>query len=370
MKKITLLVVSCLLLFACSDDDVKSSKGELKLTGTILSPKSSFPISRAKVQVFDGDILIAEKVSDALGAFEIDNLPKGELTIELSKGKFKRELAIHLLSDYQLTSTESNLDIFPRIAVVTGYFDEIEQVLINIGLVNPLTDEPLFDIIDGNGTGRFAAHNHQQHNRQIGVARSASSMPSNVDFSFQTLLNSPDLLDDYDIIFLNCGANETFAADPVASANLAAFIENGGIVYATDWMFKYVQSMFDATDYVAFSQPQKAGNSLSANAQVLNADLQAWLEAQGVTVDPYVVINDFLSSWQMIDTYNPTNVMGWLNADVTYGGAAVSGKSLAVTFQYGSGGVFYSSFHTHGNEDEDDALVQIMNYFVFELSEL
>ncbi len=370
MRKITLLLVFCIFSMACSDDnETGNSGGDLKLTGTIMSPNNTFPISRATVKVSKDGTIISQTTANALGQFEIDDLPHGNLTVELSKGKFRKEILIDMTADYELQSAERNLDIFPSIAVVTGSYDHIEEVLINIGLVNPLTDEPLFDIIDGFDVNRPSSSDHHQ-GRTHHAGRAVSSMPSNVDFGFNDLLNDPDLMDNYDIIFLNCGASESLANDPVATANLEAFVANGGIIYATDWMFKYLQSSFDSEDYLTFAQPEKRGTSLSADAQVFNADLLAWLQAQGIDADPTVEITDFISSWQMVDTFNSDNVMSWLVADVVYDNVSVSDKPLAFTFQHGQGGVFYSSFHTHGDDPSQDAIVQMMNYFVFELAAL
>ena len=128
MRKITLILVFCILAFGCSDDNSGNAGGDLKLSGTIMSPNHTFPISRAAVKVFKDGSVISQTTADALGHFEITNLPEGTLTVELSKGKFKKEVVIEMEADYELDMAERNLDIFPRIAVVTGSFDEIEQV--------------------------------------------------------------------------------------------------------------------------------------------------------------------------------------------------------------------------------------------------
>jgi hypothetical protein len=44
----------------------------------------------------------------------------------------------------------TRIETLPNIAVVTGEYDNIESVLYSIGLFNPITGAPLFDIIDGN----------------------------------------------------------------------------------------------------------------------------------------------------------------------------------------------------------------------------
>src|SRR5690606_32573709 len=97
--------------------------------------------------------------------------------------------------DYDLQLTEGELDIFPSIAVVTGSYDNIEQVLVGIGVVNPLTNEPAFDIINGSSSGNRAAHFHGPRDGQ--VAGRSTSLPSNVDFNFNDLLHDSDLLDNY-----------------------------------------------------------------------------------------------------------------------------------------------------------------------------
>ncbi|HLA54919.1 MAG TPA: carboxypeptidase-like regulatory domain-containing protein [Flavobacterium sp.] len=373
MKKITttlILIVFGLGLFSCSkDDDQNSGAGTLKLSGKVMSPNNSFPIPRAKVKVYNGSELIAEKTTDALGAFTVEHLPEGNLTVELSKGKFTREVQVSLHADYELPTTERSLDTFPHMAVVTGYYDAIEDILFNIGIVDPVTGAPAFDIIDGQ-TGRPSIASRQAHGHGDIVGRSSTLAP-NVTFSVSQLLHDTTMLSTYDILFLDCGGNDTVTGDAVAMANLKTFIENGGIVYATDWTYTYIQSMFPANDYMSFSTPEKGGDSLTADVAVTNADLTTWLEGQGITVTPTVQINGFLTAWQMIDTFNPANVDDWVVANsVQYDGVTVNNKALAFTFNYGCGGVFYSSFHTHGNNTSEVTIEQMMDYFIFELSAL
>jgi hypothetical protein len=371
MKKITtaLLIVFSVIFLSCSkDDDSNANMGDLTLSGKVMSPNNSFPIPRAKVKVFRGETLIAEQTSDAIGNFSVPNLPKGELNVELSKGKFKRNLQIDMTADYELQSMERNLDVFPNMLVVTGYWDAIEDVLVDVGIVDPLTGVPAFDVVSGT-TGRPAPHGQHIHNGQ--VAQRTGNVPSNVTFSFHDLLTDTALLSSYDIIFLNCGANDDFTADPVAVANLKTFIENGGIVYATDFTYEYLQAMFPNGDYLTFSTPEKAGNSVTANVQISDPNLLAWLQNQGIVVNPTVEINGFLPAWQMVDSFNAANVSDWVVADqVTYANTTFTNKALSFTYSYGCGGVFYSSFHTHGNNTSESTIEEMMNYFVFELSDL
>lgn len=376
MKTKLVVFVFLFTLLSCSKDDSStqdSTEGILKISGKVMAPNSNFPISKAKVTVTKNGAVIAEKTTDAIGNFEIDKLPAGNLEVLLSKGDFKRTITVNLQSNYQLTEAERSLNVFPKIAVVRGSWDEIEQVLVNIGLVNPLTNQPAFDIVPGKTSDyRLSEPTQGAHNHGGAVAyRNANSLPANVTFTFYDLLHDTTLLNSYDVIFLNCGARETYVTDTVAMNNLKAYVQNGGILYATDYMYKYIKVMFEESQYLTFSTPEKAGNSLVANATILNSDLAAWLTNQDINVDPTVQINGFLSAWQMVDTHNATNVTSWLSAQsVTYSNTVYTNKSLAFTFQYGSGGVFYSSFHTHGNDPSEATIAQMMNYFIFELSSL
>ena len=368
IKLYLLLIAVAVIGISCSEDNEHSGlNGTLKLSGTVMAPNNLFPISRAHIKVSKDGTALTEATADALGSFTITNLPSGMLSVELSKGKFKREIMLDLESDYELQPLERNLDVFPNIAVVTGNYDQIEEILMNIGVVDPDTGAPAFDIVAGTPSdGRQS----DSHGGKSTVARSAA-LPPNTTFNFNTLIHDSALLAQYDIIFLNCGGKEDYANDPVALQNLKTYIENGGIVYATDWMFKYVRGMFDESDYLHFALPEKTGSSLSSNCTIENSDLVARLENQGVTVTPAIPVNGFLGSWQMVDNFNTENVTSWLIADsVTYAGITLPGKSLAFTFQYGDGGVFYSSFHTHGNDAAEAAITQLMYYFIFELSGL
>lgn len=371
-QKITSLIVLvfALSIFSCSkDDDHNSGTGVLKISGQVMSPNNAFPIPKAKVRVYHGSELIAEQTTDALGTFTVAHLPEGTLRVELSKGKFTRDVTVDLHNDYELLSAERNLDTFPHMAVVTGNYDAIEDILFNIGIVDPDTGAPAFDILDG-WAGRYAQPASSEAHRHGESAGRSSTLAPNVTFTVSQLLHDTTMLATYDIIFLNCGGQYNVTEDAEAMTNLKSFIENGGIVYATDWSYKYLNAMFP-TDYLTFATPEKGGDSMSAEVAIDNADLTTWLEAQGITVTPTVEINGFLPAWQMVGSFNEANVDDWVIANsVDYDGVNYTDKALAFTYNYGCGGVFYSSFHTHGNNTSEATIEQMMDYFIFELSDL
>ena len=364
MKKITALLVLVVgfTLYSCSDDDQNSGGGDLKISGQVMSPNNDFPISRAVVKVFEGQELIAQKTTDALGNFTVEDLPEGQYTVVLSKGKFTRTLAVDLQQDYTLDVAQRNFDTFPKIGVMLGTYDQIEEILFGIGVVDD-TGAPAFDIIDGSSARGMADDRGHQ------VAARNLNLEPNVAFSIAELLHSPEMLAEYDILFFNCNSQQTLAQDAEAMNNLKTFVENGGIIYATDWMYKYIQSMFPQ-GYLNFAA-HHGGNGGSVVATLGSTDLENWLEAQGISVTPTVTVDGFLGGWQMVDSFNDDLVDGWVIApEVYYSGGNVYDKPLAYTFGYGCGGVFYSSFHTHGNYSASAAIDQMMAYFVFELSGL
>ena len=81
------------------------------------------------------------------------------------------------------------LDGIPNIGVVTGAYDTIESILYDIGLVNPITGNPLFNIIDGEDFNRLSSsHMHQSNSNQR--TSENSQVDPNVDFTFDELLDN------------------------------------------------------------------------------------------------------------------------------------------------------------------------------------
>lgn len=129
---------------------------------------------------------------------------------------------------------ESSAEV-PRIAVVTGDFDRIEDVLAKTGLgqidavgrLVPGTEA--FDLYDGN--------------LSFGEEKPA----------FSTLLedrgDGRPKLNNYDILFLNCGVYELASigidpANPDLISALRTFVHSGGRFYVTDQSYDYIEQAF------------------------------------------------------------------------------------------------------------------------------
>jgi len=371
MKKSVLLLLIIIFNLSCSKEQTNTSSGDYSITGKFVTPNGLDAVSKASVKLYKDGALIQEAITDSEGNFMLNNLSKDSYDLSISKGQFRTSTSVDL-SDLidALTFDLDSLPIneLPSIAVVTGSFDHIEEVLYNIGLVDPVTDEPLFDIIDGNDVAERSAH-HGHHQSTNTAQRTNPMLEPNVDFGFGDFIEDPDLLDNYDIIFLNCGLNETKTD---FSGNLTDYVNNGGLMYATDWAYKYLNDITaDGTQYMSFYDPYKSGDSVSTEAQILNQDLIDWI-AFNFNIDipnATVTIDEFLPGWQVVDTYDSSTVLPWLYGPVEYDGISES-KHLAYTFLHGDGGVLYSSFHTENNTSDATTVERLMQYMVFELADM
>jgi len=375
MKSLLLSLLIVLTLFSCSKDDNSSAEEEFELTGKFLAPNDFDPISNARVRAYQNNELKSETRTDAQGNYSL-SVARGDYTLKINKGKFKTERNINV--DNNLDIETLSVETLPNIAVVTGSYDNIESVLYSIGLVNPVTQEPLFDIIDGvNPLDRQGLNQDTKHQHgHVGLHRNDPNplLQPNVDFDLEDLLNDEGLLSSYDIVFLNCGLNESYVD---SSGALETYVSNGGLLYTTDWAASYLEAITNSgADYLTPYTPAKSGSSVSTVATILDGDLSEWLLLNyNISVDDTVLIDDFLPSWQVIDSHDTATTISWLNGPVTYwdeNNTDVSeDKDLAFTFLHGEGGVFYSSFHTENSDIEDVTDVErIMQFLVFEMSDL
>jgi hypothetical protein len=126
-------------------------------------------------------------------------------------------------------------------------------VLYSIGLFNPITGAPLFDIIDGNSLSRIQVRNsdkrHKGHRHSKANAMGRNTLlQTNVYFGFGDLMQDPYLLAEYDIAFLNCGLTASFEDNSNIFSN---YVINGGVLYATDWASGYLDAITNSgTDYL------------------------------------------------------------------------------------------------------------------------
>jgi hypothetical protein len=273
-----------------------------------------------------------------------------------------------------------------RIAVITGDFDKIENVLAKLGLGS----------VDGGGQLVFGTEKFDLYN-------GGGDAPQNAPAA-AALFNDPARLAQYDIVFINCGADESPLDSDAVKNNLRNYVNNGGNMFATDYAYDYVEQIFPAaadfygSDNVPAGQPEErdaaqVGSGESPNATVLNAGLRNFLSARNLlsgngtftAQDNYVVINGVSATTQVyltgaLDNPSRSRTGGAILPHKHHGqgvdtltraaaGRALTEQPLTLVFPSGNGKVLYSTYHTTGASSGSQltAQEQVLAYLVFEL---
>ena len=409
MKKVTLAL---LVLFAlgllgvvgCGGGGGEGG-GVGTVAGTVFAPDGATPVADAYIYVPVGGVVASAVQSreDAIvftnsgadGHFLLEDVPVGTVTVKIVKGSWLKvfEAVVHGGQTTDAPASDTTLPDqgtgVPKIAVVTGAFDRMEDVLAKLGLgevddsgtLIPGTEK--FTLIDGNGT----------------------LDPPYEDFD--AILTDPTKLQSYDIIFINCGNSyeNLLFDDPQVVNNLRDYVFGGGSLYVTDWSYDYVEQAFPefidfyGSDAVAQSEPENwdeaavGTGGVTNNATVVDTTLRSWLQnlpgGSALNPDGTVPIVGFLGGWVVMNSANTAaGTKVWIQAnDFFYPSVAgvahasrhgrvlagsrgeVAGDPLTVTFTHGEGRVLYSSYHTEETPSPDlRPQERVLAYLVFEVS--
>lgn len=311
--------------------------------GRVYAPNGVLPMAGATVSAPSAR---GSTVTDAQGDFRLENVPAGNPAITIRKGAWTKVVnkAVTANEVSRLTADEGTLPSqvangAPRIAVVLGQWDKMEDVLAKLGL------------------GELDEAGHLRRGTEA-----FTIIPDGA--AFANLVSSSANLAQYDMIFVNCGADLSLEGlDPEAvKANARAWVNQGGILYVTDLAYPIVEQVFP-TDIVFDGMVGQAG--ITTEGTVHDITLRAWLDSRGQLTAGKVHIDGFLSGWAVIRSLGPntTNVVDGL---VTFDGGAAPAdarkthrhdavglrpttnevRPLTVTFPYGTGRVLYTSYHT------------------------
>ena len=139
---------------------------------------------------------------------------------------------------------------------------------------------------------------------------------------------------DGDIVFLNCGTT-----DVLNPTQIRDFVSRGGCLYASDWAATYIESAFPGT--ISYS---KTGSVCDIYTDVIDKEL---LQITGNKIK----IKFDLGGWAVLNSVQGKVL---LRASI---GSVYAGKPIMISFKFGKGTVFYTSFHNHKQADEKEKML-------------
>lgn len=275
------------------------------------------------------------------------------------------------------TTSDCDFDL-PAMAVTIGYYDAMQHLLAKFGFGE--IDE--FGELDESLPYDFDLYDNGDSDAD------GNSMTT------ELLLSDIDLLSSYDIVFINCGnADETLFA--THSDNLSTYVDNGGILYVTDWSYQAIEQPYsDLIEFVGDDTSPtaaKVGMGFITSDATVDEDLGEWLD--NVTVNPgnptddcgsidattvnsqfgarntdgTVPIADFLGSWVVMEDIADDGVL-WASGPIESSFGSDLDAPLTVSRPQGDGAIAYSSYHTAHSCPTTGFWPQerILQYLVFE----
>lgn len=353
------------------------------ITGRVLAPNGIDPIPSARVYVpvqvtdFPGSVtceICKDIVDNALvatttnvdGTFTLGPIPteagqSAGFGVQLvsQKGRFRKVSNVTInapcasneagAADTTLPGANSGQDTVPNIAVISGDYDQMECVLLNMGLESSAVHmyNGLGDPLFGGGT-------------------------PNAEGEFSDLLTDVNRMKEYNIVFINCSGNqfENLLAQSDVRANIENYVASGGRLYVTDWSYDYIEQIEGFSPMIDFGPTASDGlpealdaaaigdGDITTEALVHDNEMAEWLRAveavtgeEIISDDNRVHIEHFLISWVMqLSVMMSDDITLWLSGQVSGGGTS-DVLPLTTTFDHNDcGRVLYSSYHTLGRD--------------------
>ncbi|WP_333599807.1 carboxypeptidase-like regulatory domain-containing protein [Flavobacterium sp.] len=273
MKIKSILVTLLALVFltvSCSKDDSSTPAQDTgTITGKLLVKNGSKPVGGALVFVFDDNNKIYHTYTQANGDFSLE-APVGQRKLQMQTGggtNFRTSLQVTVVKDQTLTidPSVSRLDQVANMAYVAGSYDEIQDIVTGLGYtITQITNTDLADY---------------------------------------------NVVSQYDIIFLNCGAKQGYV-NAAMDTNLANFVTNGGSLYASDWAVAYLtggsSNSHNCGEAGGFIPDDKlcskniGASTTISGAQVSDTNLATALGFSSLDIEYN------LGSWQNVFSYDAT----------------------------------------------------------------
>jgi hypothetical protein len=332
--------------------------------------------------------------SGADGTFTLDtsacNGDEAKLTIV--KGVFRKTIDLNCsggttcaLSKSDTTLTAGSGIDGAKIAVVTGAFDRMEDVLAKLG----------YGTIDSNG-------NLTLDTEIFTLINGAGHLPSKYK-TFENLLNGTVDITQFDIVFLNCGpGSEDMLTQTVVRSRLRSYVEGGGKIFATDQSYDFVEQVFpevmkfegdpdDAFTPGARNAAELGTKGDTVEATINDTTMKNWLSGvkvnSGTTLeacnrsallvngttgalntDGTIHIGDLGDAWaEMHSAHTGQNPTTWIEGNIE----SLDHRPLTVTMSIGTKGgkVLFTSYHTAESCPSAGFWPQerVLQYLVFEM---
>jgi len=251
-----------------------------------------------------------DTLTDGDGRFLLSDLPPGPYTLTVEKGSFSTLFDVEIVGG-ELTSLPDPECLDPsgvEIAVVTGEYDSIEQILDGLGLG--------YDSFDGiTGT------------------------------AYASFLGDSTALAAYDIVFINCGISwDWYGSGSTIGAALRTYVEDGGSLYVSDWSAGLVEFAWpDLMDWYGDDTvvtEALVGASGTYQAKLLDPNMQQLVGAQ--QADLHFNYNNWAVAEKEAQSATAL-VRGRAPLDA---GGEVLGSPLALRYDSAGGGqLLFTSFH-------------------------
>jgi hypothetical protein len=313
--------------------------GQGNVTGRVCAPDGTTWLAGADVFVELDDGTLVETTSDGDGFYLLEGVPAGDHTLVIVKGSTTTELPISVEDGglIQIPEEQCAIENDLRVAVVSGMWDDVRSVLVNVGF-----DEANIDDYSG---GQFTG----------------SGWGPSVLGDYATLAQ-------YDILFLNCGVAEGigsfhYANELIYQENLRQFVDNGGSVYASDQAYDIVEFAFpDEIDFFGDDATADAAQQ-GAVADAIQATVSDLTLAQALGAST-LELHYPLGAWAVMESV-AADVRVFIRGDATAGTTPLTDVPHTVGFEHGQGRVIYTSFHQEPGINQQ--MERVLQLLVFEL---
>ncbi|MCK6526429.1 carboxypeptidase-like regulatory domain-containing protein [Myxococcota bacterium] len=343
----TTLLSAVLALPACSDQsvyappDIYAAENVGAIEGRVCDPSGTEWLENAFVylNVVDSGNKIVDYLytyTDRDGRFRLESVPKhADLQLIATRGNSvvaQWTVTVNAGETTRLSEPDCIDPLSLNVAVVTGDYDDPGTLLSEMGFGS-------YTEVDGIDVGEA------------------------IDF-----VSDSELLNTYDMVFFNGGFNEDgIVDDPVILANIDAYLEQGGVVYVSDWAYDLVESLYPEKltfvgDDTLVDDAQR-GRPGYVDCQVTDPNLATVLGANAVQMQfdlplwPPVLFADATVAIHMTGTIQYQEAGG----DIV----TQQGSPVLVSFSRGSGRLMFSSFRVQANDSADQ--LRIFRYMLFEL---